>query len=197
MASRFLYLVRHGEAIDEGVLSDVGRQQAHLIGERLKDVPFSAIHHSPLPRAAETARLMAEHLSGVPTYPSDVVGDYLPSAPDRVLLPEPYAEIVDSYSPEEVAEGAELAAAALERYAVPAEEDTHELVVTHNFLIGWFVARALEAPDRRWLGMNQCNCGLTVILYRPGRPAALMCFNDVGHLPQHLRWTGFPVRLAV
>jgi len=65
-----------------------------------------------------------------------------------------------------------LAAAAIERHAVTADEDRHELIVTHNFLIGWFVRHALAAPDWRWLGLNQGNCALTVILYRPDRPAS-------------------------
>jgi serine/threonine-protein phosphatase PGAM5 len=75
---------------------------------------------------------------------------------------------------------------------VPAEGDTHELIVTHNFLIAWFVRHALDAPPERWVGLNQGNCALTVILYRSGRPPSLMAFNDMGHLPSRLRWTGFP-----
>jgi serine/threonine-protein phosphatase PGAM5 len=33
---------------------------------------------------------------------------------------------------------------------------------------------------------------LTVIAYPPGLPAGLISFNDAGHLPPELRWTGFP-----
>jgi len=36
------------------------------------------------------------------------------------------------------------------------------------------------------------NCALTVIAYQPGVPAALITFNDAGHLTPELRWTGFP-----
>ena len=35
MASRFLYLVRHGEAAEGGGLSDAGEEQARRTGERL------------------------------------------------------------------------------------------------------------------------------------------------------------------
>jgi hypothetical protein len=31
-----------------------------------------------------------------------------------------------------------------------------------------------------------------VIRYSPGRPAALLTYNDLSHLPAELRWTGFP-----
>lgn len=53
-----LYLVRHGEqdpashhATDDG-LSPLGSEQADRLGRRLRTVPFTAVHHSPLARAA-------------------------------------------------------------------------------------------------------------------------------------------------
>lgn len=206
MANRYLYLARHGAAGDDGTLSEAGERQAHLTGQRLANVPLSAIHHGPLPRAAQTARLIAGYLPGVPVQESDVAGDYLPSAPGPGQLPPAYAKVVSSYSITERNEGSALAAAAIDRYAgTPAEQgtadqptaerDSYELLVTHNFLIGWFVRHALEAPDWRWIGLNQQNCALTVILYRPGMPDALVSYNDVSHLPPDLRWTGFPAEL--
>ena len=58
--TRFLYLVRHGEASPhDGPLSPAGQEQAQLTGRRLKDVPFSAVYHGLLPRAAQTAELIA------------------------------------------------------------------------------------------------------------------------------------------
>jgi broad specificity phosphatase PhoE len=77
--THFLYLVRHGEAAPhDGPLSPAGEQQARLTGRRLKDVPLSAIHHGPLPRAAQTASLIAACVPGVPVSASDLAGDYLP-----------------------------------------------------------------------------------------------------------------------
>ena len=199
MASRFLYLVRHGEAAEGGTLSDVGEEQARRTGERLKNLPVTQIHHSPLPRAAQTARLIAGWLPGVPVAESALAGDYIPADLDPDGLPPSYARLVSSYTTTERNEGAALARAAIERFAGPPGEsqaaDVHELVVTHNFLIGWFVRHALDAPDWRWIGLNQQNCALTVILYQPGLPPSLVSFNDAAHLPDQLRWTGFPARL--
>jgi serine/threonine-protein phosphatase PGAM5 len=201
VANRFLYLARHGAAAEDGTLSEAGERQAHLTGRRLAGVPLSAIHHGPLPRAAQTARLIAGYLPGVPVVESAAAGDYLPSAPDPAQLPAAYAKVVGSYSVTERNEGSALAAAAIDRYAGPAadqdtaDQDTYELIVTHNFLIGWLVRHALEAPDSRWLGLNQQNCALTLILYRAGLPDALVSYNDASHLPPDLRWTGFPAEL--
>jgi serine/threonine-protein phosphatase PGAM5 len=214
MASRFLYLVRHGEAAEGGSLSDVGEEQARRTGERLKNLPVTQIHHSPLPRAAQTARLIAGWLPGVPVAESALAGDYIPADLDPDGLPPSYAQLVSSYTTTERNEGAAQARAAIEQFAGPPGEgpaagsaagqnapgespaaDVHELIVTHNFLIGWFVRHALDAPDWRWLGLNQQNCARTVILYQSGLPPSLVSFNDAAHLPDQLRWTGFPARL--
>jgi probable phosphoglycerate mutase len=32
-----------------------------------------------------------------------------------------------------------------------------------------------------------------VIAYQPATPPSLISFNDAGHLPPALRWTGFPL----
>ena len=193
--THFLYLVRHGEAVPhDGPLSPAGERQAQLTGKRLKDVPLSAIHHGPLPRTAQTARLIAACIPGVPVSASDLAGDYLPSDPNPDDLPPSYADFVAGFSAAERAQGPRLAAAANDRFARagPEDGDNHELVVTHNLLIGWLVSQALAAPSWRWLGLNQMNCALTVIAYRTGLPPALISFNDAGHLAPELRWNGFP-----
>ncbi|MGH3194289.1 MAG: histidine phosphatase family protein [Streptosporangiaceae bacterium] len=94
-------------------------------------------------------------------------------------------------------EGPARAVTALERFARGSDEpgDTYELVVTHNFLIGWLVSQALDAPQWRWLGLNQMNCAVTIIAFPPGLPTSLVIFNDAGHHPPALRWTGFPAAL--
>ncbi|HSS92085.1 MAG TPA: histidine phosphatase family protein [Streptosporangiaceae bacterium] len=193
--THFLYLVRHGEAVPhDGPLSPAGEQQARLTGRRLKDVPLSAIHHGPLPRAAQTAGLIAACIPGVPVSASDLAGDYIPSDPAPDDLPPSYASFVAGFSAAERARGPRLAAAAIDRFtqAGPGDGDNHELIVTHNFLIGWLVSQALAAPSWRWLGLNQMNCALSVIAYRAGLPPALISFNDAGHLTPELRWNGFP-----
>ncbi|HUD37214.1 MAG TPA: hypothetical protein VMR14_09985 [Streptosporangiaceae bacterium] len=88
-----------------------------------------------------------------------------------------------------------MTAAAVARFAQPSEADTHQLLVTHNLLIGWLVSQVMAAPDWRWLGINQMNCALTVIASQPGLPPSLISCNDAGHLPEELRWTGYPQRL--
>ncbi|MBC2906213.1 histidine phosphatase family protein [Streptomyces cupreus] len=203
-AARYLYLARHGEASDdESELSAQGRRQAELLGERLRHAPLATIHHGPLARAAQTAQLIHGRLDDVPIQPAELVGDYLPYLPARDELPPETADAMldrlAQFPEEERESGPGLARAALARFTGPVNGDQprHELVVTHNFLVAWLVRDALNAPNWRWIGLNHANAALTVIRYAPGRPAALLVYNDTGHLPPELRWTGFPPELRV
>lgn len=203
-AARHLYLARHGEALpDHSGLTENGRRQAVLLGERLRGVPLSVIHHSPLARAEQTARLVGEQLAGVPLRVEEAAGDYVPYVPRREELPADSADYlldyVGKFADIDGGRGPALAQAALELFTGPVEGDEprHELVVTHNFLIGWIVRAVQDAPAWRWLGLNHGNASLTVIRYAPGRPAGPLAWNDMRHLPEELRWTGFPPELRV
>ncbi|MEV6019969.1 histidine phosphatase family protein [Streptomyces sp. NPDC051997] len=203
-ATRYLYLVRHGEALpDESGLTEGGRRQATLLGQHLRGIPFAAVHHGPLPRAEQTARLIADHLENVPLTVSDVAGDYVPYVPVRGELPAESADLflrfLADVTDEEREHGSTLARRALDLFTGPvdAEEDRYELVVTHNFLVAWLVREAMHAPKWRWLGLNHGNAALTVIRYAPGRPATVLVSNDMRHLPTELQWTGFPPELHI
>ncbi|MFG2356327.1 histidine phosphatase family protein [Streptomyces sp. NPDC048521] len=201
-APRYLYLVRHAEASpDESELTDTGRRQAELLGVRLRDSPLAVIHHGPLPRAEQTARLIGDQLDGVPVQPSEPAGDYLPHLPTREELPAEFADAmldrIAGFPAEEWENGPGLARRALARFTGPVsgDEPRHELIVTHNFLVAWLVRDALDAPAWRWMGLHHGNASLTVIRYAPDRPASVLFHNDMGHLPPELRWTGFPPEL--
>jgi probable phosphoglycerate mutase len=203
-ATRYLYLVRHGEALpDENGLTERGRRQATLLGQRLREISFTAVHHGPLPRAEQTARLIGDQLKSVPLHVSEAAGDYVPYMPAKDELPaesaDVYLRFLAGATDEERTHGPALARQALDLFtgAVAAEEDRHELVVTHNFLVAWFVRDAMHAPRWRWLGLNHCNAALTVIRYAPGRPASILVSNDMRHLPTELRWTGFTTELHI
>jgi probable phosphoglycerate mutase len=186
MGTKLLYLVRHGEANgddESSELTETGRHQAVLLGERLRGVSFTGIHHSPLRRAAQTAAIVGEALPGVVVSPSKLLDDCVPSSPERELLPSRFAAFLDTISPREFEEGPPQAAAALEYFARTSDTDECELVISHNFVLGWFVRDALDAPSWRWMGLNQHNCALTVIRYGSDGVRTLVAFNDAGHLP--------------
>lgn len=57
-----------------------------------------------------------------------------------------------------------------------------ELLVTHAFVVGWFVRHVLDAPEWRWMGLNAANGGVTVVQWHSDRPPTLVSYNDTGHL---------------
>jgi len=198
-AARYLYLARHGDAGGEGAeLTGAGRRQAALLGRRLAGVPLAAVHHGPLGRAAETARLVAAELEGVAVREAEWAGDHVPYWPERGELPDADAarilDFLGDPDSDERALGPRLAREAMAHCTGPAAGPAprHELVVTHAFLIAWLVRAALDAPNWRWIGLNHCNAALTVIRYAPDRPASVLLYNDMAHLPTELKWTGFP-----
>jgi probable phosphoglycerate mutase len=204
LSTRYLYLVRHAEALpDESGLSENGRRQATLLGQRLRDRPIAVAYHGPLPRATQTARLIVEQLHGVALKGAEAAGDYVPYRPERNELPPDCAgyllRFLDLFTAEEHARGSALARQALEQFTGPVVggEERHELVVTHNFLVSWLVRHAMDAPKWRWLGLNQCHAALTVIRYAPSQLPSVLVYNDMRHLPAELSWTGFPPELRL
>jgi serine/threonine-protein phosphatase PGAM5 len=190
MASTQLYLVRHGEqdrapgyAPNAG-LSQLGREQADRLGRRLRAVPFSAIHYSALVRAAETASIVAGHLPQVPRHACDFIADRtpVPSNEQRERYPSKWHSWLDRVPGDERDEDAADLQAAVEHFGVTGDSDRHELLITHNFVIGWFVRHALDAPVWRWIGLNQANCAITIVKWDSDQPPTLVSFNDTGHL---------------
>ena len=202
-STRLLYLARHAEPDADGAgLSSRGARQAAHLGRRLARLPLSRITHGPLPRAAETARIVAEQLDHPLSLSAvDAAGDYVPHVPGRDEVPDAWADAVLSscadVSAEEASRGAALGSRAIDLLAGPAigGRERIEVVITHAFTIGWLVRHALDAPAWRWWPPTQCHAGLTIIRYEPEAPPTVVVANDVAHLPAGLRWTGFPDHL--
>jgi len=197
--SRYLYLVRHGEQVDaefglpEGPLSDRGRTQASLVADRLSRVTFDAAYTSPMQRASETAEVMTERLGLDAASPSALLMDCIPSgqSPD---MPASFESFYGGVSEETIQAGEAQMADAVAEWFARSIDDRHELLVTHNFVIAWFVREALGAAAWRWIGLNQAHAGLTIIRVRTAKPPVLISHNDVGHLPPDIL-TGLPETL--
>lgn len=194
--SRYLYLVRHGEQLDaehglpDGPLSGRGRRQAELIAERLSGVPFDRAFTSPLQRALETAQAMTSRMPSLSVEPSALLMDCIPSGPTQDM-PTVFEPFFGGISEEEIQAGEAQMEDAAAEWLSARSEDSHELLITHNFVIAWFVREVFGASKWRWMGINQANCGLTIIRVRTAKPAVLVTHNDLGHLPAELR-TGLP-----
>ena len=173
--THYIYLVRHGEHLDaehglaDGPLSPRGQRQAAAVADRLSGVPLDAVWHSPLQRAEQTAVAVAERLTAVSPTPSALLFDCVPTGmtPDT---PPAYEPFFGSVTEAEIEAGHAQMADATTEFLRRRSGEVHELLITHNFVIAWFVREVLQAPHWRWMTLNQAHCGLTVIAQKPGRP---------------------------
>ena len=214
MTDALLHVVRHaepdhggpGESAASG-LTARGLAQAQALGTRLGRAGVDAVLHGPLPRAERTALRLAAAAGGVPVAVCDHLDDRTPLPGDLDDVPavhRPFVRAalagggdevdldatalrraVEAFSPGALA--ATLASCLGAPVAGPPDRPLHVVLVTHAFVVGWFVRDALDAPDWRWMGLNASHASLTTILMRDGRPATLLGFDDLSHLPDDLR----------
>jgi len=183
-----LVLVRHAQPADGGVvlpddevgLGDTGRQQAALLARNLETAEPEALYSSPMPRALETVRPLAElfaiepelvpdlceldfgDLRGVPLkeielrYP-DLVG--WTAAPSGVTFPG--GESVGA-----VSERAVAAARGIAR----AHPDGTSIVVCHGVVIRTVLADALGMPLDSIFLLDVPYCSVSVVDWFGDRP---------------------------
>lgn len=103
-ATRTLILIRHGQYehwqddSDKRTLTDLGREQARLTGERLRSLgeKYDMIHFSTMPRATETADIISKCLPDIPTRSCDMLREGAPIRPEpphSTWKPEEYVSI--------------------------------------------------------------------------------------------------------
>jgi probable phosphoglycerate mutase len=134
---------------------------------------------------------MTELMPAVEAQPSALLMDCIPAGPSPDM-PQAFEPFFGGVTAEEIAAGEAQMADATAEWLSPSRTDRHDLLITHNFVIAWFVREVFGAASWRWMGINQANCGLTIIRVRTAKPPVLVTHNDLGHLAAELR-TGLPV----
>jgi probable phosphoglycerate mutase len=165
------------------------------LADRLSGIQFDAAYTSPLQRAIETASVITERFGMPEAEPNALLMDCIPAGPTPDM-PSVFEPFYGSISEEQLVAGEAQMADATAEWLAPSRDDRHDLLITHNFVIAWFVREVFGASAWRWLGINQAHCGLTIIRVRTAKPPVLLTHNDLGHLPPALR-TGLPERQPV
>jgi len=204
-----LYLVRHGATQltaedrfsgDVGVdLSEEGRWQAELLGERLRREELSAIYCSPLSRTVETAKLIGGHCELAP-----VTIDGLREISHGRWEGLKRSEVEEKFKAEYIAweedpftfapEGGESGVAVLAR-ALPAirsivtrHPGERVLVVSHKATIRLILSSFLGFDARGYRDrLDQAPACLNVLDFRDTVHARLMLFNDTSHYSEKPR----------
>ena len=177
-----MYLVRHAEPGDEGALSDLGLAQARLVGRRLSGLELTTVVHGPAMRARQTAQHLVTAVPGARVLESVMLDDLTPTPAygDEDSYPQRLRTWLAGVHPAKRAPGGARLTPAFEHFAAAGEPI---VLVTHAFVIGWFVRTAIEAPAHRWMELFPDHASLTTISFRDDdRPPSLIRFNDTGHL---------------
>jgi len=186
MATRTLHVVRHGRADALGRLTEEGRAQCRALGQRLAEVPLDVIWHSPLPRAVDSAALLADGRRGLLVDEGPELVDAVPFVPDLDSLSPRGAAFFDGIDEAEATSGHRLAAQLADRFLRPppvGARSTEELLVTHAFQVSWLVREALGAPPASWMSLGRIeNTALTTIVLEQGETPMILCVNDRSHL---------------
>ncbi len=201
MTVTVLHLVRHahpepGAEADDPGLDDLGERQALALGQRLRRVPVAEIHHGPSRRTTRTADLVATALPGVVPQVSDHLRDRTPVPPpgqDDLVDARHRSWLAAVPGVERVVGGAAFDAAMV-RFGSVGATHRHVVLVTHSFVLGWFVRRVLRLPWDGWTGLHPLPAALTMVAVRKTAAPVLLAYNDAGHLTGPLR-RGDPLHL--
>jgi len=197
-----LLLVRHGESEwnrigriqgwSDSPLSELGREQARRLAERLAREPISAIYASPLARAAQTAQIIAERLGLEVTFDPRLreygVGEL--EGLTREELAEHYPHILAAWQEGDTwvaLPGEEGRQAFVERIweamqdIIRRHPDDAVAVVAHGGTVAVFLMRLLGLSPRRLSPFFFENASVTEVILGSSRPR-ITKLNDTCHL---------------
>lgn len=198
-----LYLVRHGETEsnrlglalgrDDVPLNERGRWQAKRLGRALASEPLAAVYASPLVRALDTARAVAEPHGLTVEIDERLVEmeigevDGLSFDEVRKRYPDLLAAWAGEQGPTRAMPGGERLLDVQERAWQAVSElaarnaDESIAVVTHNFVILSVLARALGIELSQFRRLRHAVAAVSVLDFSPKRVMTVR-LNDTCHL---------------
>ena len=160
---RTIYFVRHCESIKTGSdrgrgLTDAGQEQAQELVAFFKEIPIDAIYSSPMQRAMDSVRPLAEK-RGLPIYEAAFQERRFQETDER-LSPERLEELLKrSFQNDDYAQsGGESNQIARNRALTVIDQllKTHPhhrvVVATHGLVLALVLEHYTERPANEWLG---------------------------------------------
>lgn len=198
-----IFLIRHGSTVlaaedrfagsIDVELSDMGREQARALAERLADDAIVAVYCSPMKRTTETAAIVASP-HGLTTIPREGLREIHHGRWEGLRRAEVEAQFGKEYTayeadpftfaPEGGESGLSVMARALPvlREIVLAHEGATVAVVSHKATIRLLVASLLGLDARGYRDrLDQSPACLNILDFKDPARARLALFNDVSH----------------
>ena len=198
-----VFLVRHGAtelssedrfagAVDV-LLSDTGRNQARMLGDRLAHEKVAAVYASPMKRTVETARLIAAP-AGLDVVTVDAVREIAHGRWEGKTRADVEQEFADEYgkweedpytfAPDGGESGLQVTARALPALLelVQRHDGKRFVVVSHKATIRLLLSSLLGFDPRRYRDrLDQSPAALNILDFKDVAHARLTLFNDISH----------------
>ncbi|WP_374027272.1 histidine phosphatase family protein [Bdellovibrio bacteriovorus] len=187
---RTVVFVRHGQySSNPEELTALGRKQAKQTAKALRGLKPSKLHCSTMPRAIETAAIIGQEL-GLKARANDIFREgLLPGTiafNNFVTTGKTPAQVKEHFAKAKLAQK-QADSAFSELFKAPVRGQNVEVVVAHGNVIRYWVCKALDIPEEKWLKMDVSHTSLTTIRVSKNGNIILLGFSDTGHLPLKLR----------
>lgn len=202
-----LILVRHGQTdwnterrIQGGTdipLNEEGRQQAHLLAQRLKDEPLDHIYSSHQIRAKETAEIIAQFHPHTPFTVRWDLGEYNLGILEGMKIEEVHEKYEqkdwddDTFRQSVGAESYQTNVRHFQRY-LPSLVARHPnqtiLISTHGGKKKGILKSIFPRgkTNRLLKKIHPTNCSLTIIEWEPPAEPKMVLYSDASHLDQKM-----------
>jgi broad specificity phosphatase PhoE len=179
VTGRVLHFVRHGqyETDDAGMerLTALGRKQAARLAKHFAPLPIDIIVSSDMPRAMETARILADGLGIRGVRRLRVLRELLPAPVPGMKIPR-----------QRIKEGAARLDRVVKRFFKASRETRHEIVVCHGNLIRALLVQVSTGRLTGWHRFVVHNGGVTSFaIAKDG--IRVLGYNVQEHVPLRLR----------
>lgn len=198
-----IYLLRHGQtnlnrdgkyqgAIDKEI-NEFGKQQAELLGARLKKYNIDIIYSSDLKRVVQTSKIINKYIN------TDIVtkeelreinmGEWdTLSIEERYIKDEKYAKEWSKHIEDLPYPGGECGGDVCERAIkvidqVISEKYKNVAIVTSGGTIAILLSKFMGLEQNNRFNMEIDNCSISIVKYNDNsQKITVKCINDTGHL---------------
>jgi phosphoserine phosphatase len=211
LATRVI-IVRHGQSTynsqkiiqgrcDQSVLTDKGINDAHQVGKALSGLEIDAFYCSPLQRAKQTAEIIQQYLTDVPTLqPTEQLLEVNLPLWEEMKKEEVIAQYGDDYHQWKTnPQGFKMTVAGKEYYPIPslykqAQEFWQQaiakhqgqtiLITAHNGINRCLIMSAIGISIDRYHEIQQSNCCINILNFTGdfGAPVQLESLNQTSHM---------------
>ena len=176
---RVLHFVRHGQyelaESGSGALTRLGERQAARVARYFAGLPIAAFRSSDLPRAVQTADIVAGKLGVRTVSRHRMLREALPTNVRDLRVPRAKRE-ADLARIERI----------VARLFVPARQTRHEIVVCHGNLIRALVLRVTAGRVNGWERLRVHHASISSFVVTR-RYTQLVSYNGIAHLPTSWR----------